>query len=76
MSDVKATVKCGSMKSLPEDVDEEVMGAPTKRIDDVELQKEKTKGGVTASGDRAVVLMDLDNGLVGWENDNDPENPQ
>lgn len=29
-----------------------------------------------ASGDRVVVLMDLDNGLVGWEGDDDPDNPQ
>jgi hypothetical protein len=29
-----------------------------------------------ASGDRVLVLMDLDNGLVGWESDDDPENPQ
>jgi predicted HAD superfamily phosphohydrolase YqeG len=29
-----------------------------------------------ASGDRVVVLMDLDNGLVGWESDDDPDNPQ
>jgi hypothetical protein len=29
-----------------------------------------------ASGDRVLVLMDLDNGLVGWESADDPENPQ
>lgn len=29
-----------------------------------------------ASGDRAIVLMDLENGLVGWESADDPENPQ
>jgi hypothetical protein len=29
-----------------------------------------------SSGDRVLVLMDLDNGLVGWESDEDPDNPQ
>ncbi|KAH7075605.1 putative MFS multidrug transporter [Paraphoma chrysanthemicola] len=29
-----------------------------------------------ATGDRVLVLMDLDKGLVGWEDENDPENPQ
>lgn len=28
------------------------------------------------SGNRALVLMDLENGLVGWESADDPENPQ
>ena len=28
------------------------------------------------SGDRTLMLMDLDNGLVGWESEEDPENPQ
>ena len=34
------------------------------------------QAAIQASGDRALVLMDLDNGLVGWESDDDPENPQ
>jgi hypothetical protein len=74
MPESKITTKCGSEKSLPDDVEKDAMGAPTVGVDDV--QDEKPKGGLTASGDRALVLMDLDSGLVGWDNDNDPENPQ
>ncbi|KAF2257018.1 putative MFS multidrug transporter [Trematosphaeria pertusa] len=44
---------------------------------DVEtVQTEKARPAVQASGDRAVVLMDLENGMVGWESAEDPENPQ
>lgn len=35
-----------------------------------------TPPSAPASGDRVVVLTDLDNGLVGWESDDDPDNPQ
>lgn len=47
--------------------------ASVRTIDNVDDDAQATAQG---SGDRAVVLMDLDNGLVGWESADDPENPQ
>jgi predicted HAD superfamily phosphohydrolase YqeG len=47
--------------------------ASVRSIDNVnDIAQAATQG----TGDRAVVLMDLDNGLVGWESADDPENPQ
>lgn len=43
---------------------------PVDNVDDI------AKAAAQGSGDRAVVLMDLDNGLVGWESADDPDNPQ
>lgn len=73
MSDAKITTKCGSEKSVLEHLEENV-GIAATEVDN--LQEEKPKEFATASGDRALVLMHLENGLVGWENSQDPENPQ
>lgn len=43
---------------------------------DDDVKQEDVATSPQASGDRAVVLMDLDNGLVGWESIEDPANPQ
>jgi len=43
---------------------------------DVGPTEEAEKPAISASGDRTLVLMDLDNGLVRWKSDSDPENPQ
>ena len=43
---------------------------------DDNVKQEDVVASPQASGDRAVVLMDLDNGLVGWESIDDPANPQ
>ncbi|KAF2708406.1 MFS general substrate transporter [Pleomassaria siparia CBS 279.74] len=40
------------------------------------VQYDKPVAAATASGDRTLVLMDLENGLVGWESAEDPDNPQ
>lgn len=40
------------------------------------LTSQRAARNAQASGDRALVLIDLDNGLVGWESADDPENPQ
>jgi hypothetical protein len=46
-------------------------------IRDVEPASPKgTRTAAQASGDRVLVLMDLDSGLVGWESEKDPDNPQ
>lgn len=46
-------------------------------IDNVDVSApERPQVDVQASGDHAHVLMDLDNGLVGWDSEDDPENPQ
>jgi hypothetical protein len=47
---------------------------PTEEINSTLLNIIET--AAPASGDRVLVLMDLDNGLVGWESADDPENPQ
>jgi hypothetical protein len=73
MPDTKATQECSSEKSVPADIENDV-SLPAADADS--LRPEKPKEATTISGDRALVLMDLENGLVGWENDKDPENPQ
>ncbi|KAJ4297846.1 hypothetical protein N0V90_005742 [Kalmusia sp. IMI 367209] len=56
-------------------MEEAVVGA---QLTDADTVPPREKDGSTAqpSGDRALVLMDLDNGLVGWDSADDPENPQ
>ncbi|KAF2464969.1 MFS general substrate transporter [Lindgomyces ingoldianus] len=60
MADLKSA-EGGSETSLPEDVEKEPLGK---------------LGATTAIGDRCLVVMDLENGLVGWESGDDPANPQ
>ncbi|KAF2749116.1 putative MFS multidrug transporter [Sporormia fimetaria CBS 119925] len=64
----------GSETSIPEKL-EEAIGLEGQQID-VHQNGPTAKPTIAASGDRALVLMDLDAGLVGWESDDDPENPQ
>lgn len=66
-----------SENSLPEDLEraEAIVGL---EVDGV-AQDEKSADGepaIAASGDRALILMDLENDLVGWESNDDPMNPQ
>jgi hypothetical protein len=61
-----------SEKSLPDQIENSIESPP---VGGNRFENAETKTAVTASGDRAVVLMDLDNGLVGWESADDPENP-
>lgn len=74
MADEKTAAECRSEKSIPEDIEKEMVGAAAVDVETV--QTEKARPAVQASGDRAVVLMDLENGMVGWESAEDPENPQ
>ena len=63
-----------SEKSIPDDIEEGIAAIPVEDLDIV--APDKPEVAAQASGDRALVLMDLDNGLVGWESAEDPENPQ
>lgn len=72
----KVAAECGSEKSLPNDNDIERDTSSIPATDDNNVPQEAPKQATTTSGDRAVVLMDLRNGLVGWESPEDPENPQ
>jgi hypothetical protein len=82
MVDMKPAVQCSSEKSVPEeervdtekDVEKDMVG--TNVADPDIVSQEKSTAPAQASGDRALVLMDLDNGLVGWDSADDPENPQ
>jgi hypothetical protein len=82
MVNTKSAVQCSSEKSLPEekgndvekDVEKDILG--TNVADPEIVPQEKTTTPAQASGDRALVLMDLENGLVGWDSADDPENPQ
>jgi predicted HAD superfamily phosphohydrolase YqeG len=47
---------------------------PTENVD--AIRPSNPQPPAQSSGDRVLVLMDLDNGLVGWESDEDTENPQ
>jgi hypothetical protein len=71
MSGAKTTVGCGSEKSVPDDVEKEIASSGATNV-----KHEDAIPVAQASGDRALVLMDLDNGMVGWESAEDPENPQ
>lgn len=73
-SGAKAGVECSSEKSVPDDIEKEIVGAVASDIHHV--TQEKVTPTPQASGDRALVLMDLDNGLVGWESAEDSNNPQ
>lgn len=59
---------------VPEDIEKGIAAVPVEDLDIAAPGKPEV--AAQASGDRALVLMDLDNGLVGWDNDEDPENPQ
>ena len=74
MPDSKAAAKCGSEKSLPENIEKDSVGLPA--ADEDNLRHEKSRPAVTATGDRFLVLMDLENGMVGWDCAEDPDNPQ
>lgn len=63
-----------SEKSIPDDIEKGIVAIPVEDLDII--APEKPEVAAQASGDRALVLMDLENGLVGWESDGDPENPQ
>ncbi|KAH7392747.1 putative MFS multidrug transporter [Pyrenochaeta sp. MPI-SDFR-AT-0127] len=64
----------GSEKSIPGDVEN---GPTVTLVEGADIASpEKPEAAVEASGDRALVLMDLDNCLVGWDSADDPENPQ
>ncbi|KAF2741000.1 MFS general substrate transporter [Polyplosphaeria fusca] len=73
MTKTTINVDGGSEKSVPQRLESDI-GLPAADVDN--LQYEKPKEETTTTGDRALVLMDLDHGLVGWESDEDPENPQ
>jgi hypothetical protein len=56
------------------DMEKTLAAAPGESIEAASIHS--SPATASATGDRVLVLMDLDNGLVGWEDDNDPENPQ
>jgi hypothetical protein len=74
MPEIHANHDQSSEKSVHEDLEKGVNVIPVEDVDIV--APEKPEAAAQASGDRALVLMDLDNGLVGWESAEDPENPQ
>jgi hypothetical protein len=74
MSGPIATTACSSEKSLPEKGENDVELIDLEH-DMRQIEKPETVA-ISASGDRALVSMDLDSGLVGWESDSDPDNPQ
>lgn len=59
---------------IDKDVERDILG--TTVSDPGSLSPEKASPTAQSSGDRALVLMDLENGLVGWDSADDPENPQ
>jgi len=71
---MKTDAERSSEESLPERMEKDIEGLPTETVDI--LQNGKHLPIVTATGDRTLVLMDLENGMVGWESEEDPENPQ
>lgn len=73
MSNPIAVTPGGSETSLPELTEKDVDPVTERDVHEVE---KTDKPAISASGDRTLVLMDLDNGLVGWESDTDPDNPQ
>ncbi|KAH7090532.1 putative MFS multidrug transporter [Paraphoma chrysanthemicola] len=62
-----------SKVSIEAALEKGVADVPCENIDAVSLHASPPAASNT--GDRIVVLMDLDKGLVGWEDENDPENP-
>lgn len=74
MTQTKTAAACGSEKSFPENLENDLVDLPSE-IGET-LQHDKAMPSATASGDRALVLMDLENGMVGWESAEDPDNPQ
>ena len=73
MTKTKTAAACGSEKSFPENIEKDFVDLPSETET---LQHDKAMPSATASGDRALVLMDLENGMVGWETADDPDNPQ
>lgn len=57
-----------------EDIEKTVVVAPVEGLDADSQVRPQTPA--QSNGDVKLVLMDLDNGLVGWESADDPENPQ
>jgi hypothetical protein len=71
MLEAKIAAEYGSEKSVPDDAEKEIESAGA-----TDIRHEHAKPAAQASGDRALVLMDLENGMVGWDSAEDPDNPQ
>jgi predicted HAD superfamily phosphohydrolase YqeG len=71
MSAKPAVLHGTSKESISDDIEKEIESPSTPTAKHEEVQP-----NAQASGDRTLVLMDLDNGLVGWESASDPDNPQ
>jgi predicted HAD superfamily phosphohydrolase YqeG len=71
MSAKPAVLHGTSKESISDDIEKEIE-SPSTPI----AKHEEVQPNAQASGDRTLVLMDLDNGLVGWESASDPDNPQ
>lgn len=72
MPEARTAGECSSEKSVPDDVEKEIVSAGTTyNIEDRDINP-----APQASGDRALELMDIENGMVGWESVDDPDNPQ
>jgi hypothetical protein len=73
MSDIQSH---GNKTSEPLRIDneKETQVQPTENLDFI--RPSDPQPAAQSSGDQVLILMDLDNGLVGWESDDDPENPQ
>lgn len=67
-------IDCSPEKSAPEVIEKD-SDLPAADADESNHDN-KPRTAAAPSGDRALVLMDLDDGLVGWDSDKDPENPQ
>jgi hypothetical protein len=74
MPETQIAAACGSEESFPENTEKDLVDLPSETDDT--LQHDKVMPSTTVSGDRALVLMDLENGMVGWESAEDPDNPQ
>ena len=71
----KVDLDCVSEKSISDNV-EKIGGIPAVDEDTVQHGSEGTRrAATTTTGDRPPIYMDLENGLVGWEDDNDPQHP-
>jgi hypothetical protein len=74
MPEKEAAAACGSEKSFPENMEKDLVDLPIEA--EKSLQHDKAIPSATASGDRVLILTDLENGMVGWESAEDPDNPQ
>jgi hypothetical protein len=73
MADVQNYSEKSSERSSMDD-SKNIPDEPLEVVDSVSRNNPQAVAQV--SGERPLVLMDLENGLVGWESDQDPENPQ